>query len=277
MLIVESRSLEVYRNLAMEEYLMDEVRGCGPILFLWRSSCAVVMGKNQNPWRECRLDRMEKDGVPLARRISGGGTVYHDAGNLNYCVITDRESYREEQAYEIVLQALESFGIRAERSGKSNLSVDGLKFSGNAFAFRKGRAMHHGTLLLNTDLDRLGRYLGAMSNAIETHAVASVPAAVMNLGLETEALSAALRRSFERLYPDGAGSPCSENDVVREAAVEVLQRRQASPDWIFGATPRFSIEIDGRPVEVLKGIVQEGARAGAAFQNVAHSLFCLVD
>ncbi len=73
MLIVESHSLGVYRNLAMEEYLMDHVQDCGPVLFLWQSDCAVVMGKNQNPWKECRLDRMESDGVPLARRISGGG------------------------------------------------------------------------------------------------------------------------------------------------------------------------------------------------------------
>ncbi|MEN8255735.1 MAG: hypothetical protein ABFR33_09740, partial [Verrucomicrobiota bacterium] len=90
MLIVESQSLDVHRNLAIEECLMEQVVDQGPVLFLWRSDCAVVMGKNQNPWRECRLDLMRDESVPLARRISGGGTVYHDAGNLNYCVVVDR-------------------------------------------------------------------------------------------------------------------------------------------------------------------------------------------
>ena len=83
MLIVESQSLDVYRNLAIEEYQMEHATEHGPVLFLWQSDCAVVAGKNQNPWRECRLDLMREEGVPLARRISGGGTVYHDAGNLN--------------------------------------------------------------------------------------------------------------------------------------------------------------------------------------------------
>ena len=111
MLIVESQSLDVYRNLAIEEYLMEQVTDRGPVLFLWRSDRAVVIGKNQNPWRECRLDRMQADGVPLARRISGGGTVYHDEGNLNYCVMVDRAIYRKDQAYEMVIRALDSFGL----------------------------------------------------------------------------------------------------------------------------------------------------------------------
>ena len=110
MLIVQSSSTDVYRNLAIEEYLMEHAVDHGPVLFLWQSDCAVVMGKNQNPWRECRLNLMREEGIPLARRISGGGTVYHDIGNLNYCVIVDRTQYREEQAYKMVSEALEIFG-----------------------------------------------------------------------------------------------------------------------------------------------------------------------
>ena len=196
MLIVESASMDVYRNLAVEEYLMDHADDHDSILFLWQSDCAVVMGKNQNPWKECRLDLMEAESVSLARRISGGGTVYHDAGNLNYCVIVNRAVYKEQQAYEMVFDALRPFGIEAGRTGKSNLSVDGLKFSGNAFCFRKGRAMHHGTLLLHTDLERLERYLGSMLDGIETHAIASVPAAVTNLNLDVDRFRDALKESF---------------------------------------------------------------------------------
>jgi lipoate-protein ligase A len=279
MLIVESNNLDVYHNLAMEEYLMVEVHECGPILFLWQSDCAVVMGKNQNPWRECRLNLMETDGVPLARRISGGGTVYHDGGNLNYCIITGREEYREEQAYGVVLDALALLGREGERTGKSNLSIGGYKFSGNAFAFRRGRAMHHGTLLLQTDLERLNRYLGSMYEQIETHAIASVPAAVANLDLPVEQVSAALIQAFRESY----GTP---NDVViREVPFDdgMMEQRcakQKSLDWIYGTTPRFTVQCNGFPVEVNKGIVAEvdGSAehplVGKTFYEAANSMLC---
>lgn len=273
MLIVESQSLDVYRNLAIEEYLMDHATEQGAILFLWQSDCAVVMGKNQNPWKECRLDLMKDEGVPLARRVSGGGTVYHDAGNLNYCIITAREDYREEQAYEVVFQALDSFGISAEKTGKSNLSVDGLKFSGNAFAFRKGRAMHHGTLLLETDLVRLNRYLGSMVDGIETHAIASVPAEVTNLSLDKDALSAALKQSFRAEYEGDVLFEWSEDDLDSRV-LDGITTRQISNDWKYGATPRFSLNRGGEPIEIVKGMVKEGEFSGKAFKELVFSLFC---
>ncbi len=273
MLIFESQSLDVFKNLAIEEYLMDHVQDKGPILYLWRSACAVVMGKNQNPWKECRLDLMEQEGVPLARRISGGGTVYHDEGNLNYCVMTGREEYCECDAYHLVFQALESFGIQAEQTGKSNLSVDGRKFSGNAFAFRKGRAMHHGTLLLNTDLDRLGRYLGSMLDGIDTHAIASVPAEVMNLGVDRDRLTHALKTAFRENYDDGQEFQWLETDFDAELLAEI-EERQVSNDWKFGATPLFRIGQGSGELVVRKGIVQHGPRAGQAFNEVAISLVC---
>ena len=273
MLIVESQSLDVYRNLAVEEYLMDRVHDMGPVLFTWRSACAVVVGKNQNPWRECRLDLMETEGVPLARRISGGGTVYHDEGNLNYCVITKREDYREELVFSMVVQALQGFGIRAERSGKSNLAVDGFKFSGNAFAFRKGRALHHGTLLLNTDLSRLGRYLGPMLDGIDTHAIASVPAKVANLGLGMPEVKAALETAFMEMHERECTFRWSENDLD-QAQLEVLDGIRRSDACLFEATPRFEISAGGVSMEVVKGRVVEGENRGKSFRDVAFSLVC---
>lgn len=252
---------------------MDHVRDSGPILFLWRSACAVVMGKNQNPWKECRLDMMIKEDVPLARRISGGGTVYHDEGNLNYCVITEREAYQEEKAYQLVFRTLESFGIQAEKTGKSNLSVGGLKFSGNAFAFRKGRAMHHGTLLLETDLDRLGRYLGSMLEGIETHAIASEPADVMNLGVARGELITALKTVFQQEYGDETDVPVHKIDPEVDVFSEI-KGRQVSDDWKFGATPAFSFIRQGEGLNVRKGIIQNGEFSGMPFSDVVFSLFC---
>lgn len=254
MLIVQSNSNDVYHNLALEEYLMEHVVDRGPVLFLWQSDCAVVMGKNQNPWCECRLDLMELDGVPLARRISGGGTVYHDAGNLNYCVIVDRTQYREEQAYEMVVESLGTLGIRAEKTGRSNLSADGLKFSGNAFCFRRGRALHHGTLLLHTDLDRLHRYLGAVVGGIETHAIRSVPAAVANLELGVAEVSAALQERFRAMYGNG-GDVQSLEAVSDDPLFQALVEKQKSGAWLAGATPAFSVERNGLRMDVVKGVV----------------------
>jgi len=283
MLIVESQSLDVYRNLAIEEGLMEYAVDSGPVLFLWQSDCAVVMGKNQNPWRECRLDRMRDDAVPLARRISGGGTVYHDAGNLNYCVIVDRREYREQQAYDMVCDALSAFGIQAERTGKSNLSVNGLKFSGNAFCFRKGRALHHGTLLLRTDLTRLKRYLGSMCDGIETHAIASVPANVVNLELPIDELSSALTESFRQTYRDASGADAREVDDLALQGLDELYAKQRSDEWKYGATPKFELETDGTRLEVSRGVVVRaegplsGDLAGAFFSEVAFPLLCPVD
>ncbi len=273
MLIVQSSSLDVYRNLAMEEYLMEQATANGPVLFLWQSNCAVVIGKNQNPWRECRLDLMRDEHIPLARRISGGGTVYHDAGNLNYCVIVDRIQYREEQAYRMVLRALESFGIRAEKTGKSNLSVNGLKFSGNAFCFRKGRALHHGTLLLNTDLERLTRYLGPLFDSIETHAIRSVPAKVVNLGLNVEAVAAALKDRFQALYPDANGLRQLLDSDIQPGLLDPLLEKQASDDWKYGATPKFTLHSNNLQIEVAKGrVVAASGRQAERFLNTPFSV-----
>lgn len=283
MLIVKSQSLDVYRNLGIEEYLMEHAVDQGPVLFLWQSGCAVVVGKNQNPWKECRLDRMRAEEVPLARRISGGGTVYHDAGNLNYCIIVDRREYREQQAYDMVLAALVPFGIKAERTGKSNLSVSGLKFSGNAFCFRKGRAMHHGTLLLNTDLDRLNRYLGSMYDGIETHAIASVPAIVVNLGLPIDELSISLRERFLHHYRDAAATVEWGVDNMDTQKLDDLYAKQRSAAWKYGATPRFELDIGTTRLEVSRDVVVRaegplrGAVEGTSFSDVAFSLRCSVD
>jgi lipoate-protein ligase A len=160
--------------------------------------------------------------------------------------------------------------------------VDGLKFSGNAFCFRKGRALHHGTLLLNTDLERLDRYLGSMFGKIETHAIRSVPAAVANLELGVEEVSAALKKGFETVYGVGEVFQLVEA-AFDEALLRPLEEKQASNDWKFGATPGFSLEQGGVRLEVVKGMVTGAAGEGAGrfldtpFSVTAFSLFCDVD
>jgi lipoate-protein ligase A len=258
MLIVQSQSTDVYRNLAAEEWLLDHAEGRGPILFLCVNSPCVVIGKNQNPWRECRLSLMEKEGVPLARRISGGGAVYHDAGNLNVGIIVPRTEYREEKQYELIFQALEKFGIKASKLRKNSLAVDGKKFSGQAFSFRGQHVLHHGTLLVSSDLDRLGRYLGSELEGIETKAVASVPAEVANLSsvapdLTVEKLTDALTEEFKRMY--GRVRECGSDSEIPAAELLPITGRLSSDDWKLNHTPRFQVTLNGQTLEVEKGRV----------------------
>jgi lipoate-protein ligase A len=270
MLIVKSQSTEVYRNLAVEEWLLDHAErlrlqasprqtACGPILFLCVNDPCVVIGKNQNPWRECRLSLMEQEGVPLARRISGGGAVYHDPGNLNVGIIVPRTEYREDKQYELIFQTLQKFGIHASKVRKNSLVVEELKFSGQAFCFRGQHVLHHGTLLVTADLKRLGRYLGPEVDGIETKAVASVPAAVANLSafapdLTVEKLSDSLVETFQMAYEPGDGVECwSDADVEQYAGTQFLPRvgKNSSKDWKLCHTPKFTF----RGMDVEKGRV----------------------
>jgi len=257
MLIVQSKSTDVYRNLAVEEWLLDHAAERGPILFLCINSPCVVIGKNQNPWRECRLSLMEKENASLARRISGGGAVYHDEGNLNVGIIVPRTEYREEKQYELIFQALEKFGVNAVKLRKNSLAVDGKKFSGQAFSFRGQHVLHHGTLLVNSNLDRLGRYLGSEFDGIETKAVASVPAEVANLssfapGLTVEKLSASLIETFREKYKEGMVEYWNDG-MVPEAELLPIAGKISSKDWMLGHTPRFQVTIDSQALEVEKG------------------------
>ncbi|MBL7017267.1 MAG: lipoate--protein ligase [Kiritimatiellales bacterium] len=251
MLIVESKSTDVYRNLAVEEWLLDHAQQL-PVLFLYVNDPCVVIGKNQNPWRECKLTLMEEEAVPLARRISGGGAVYHDPGNLNVSVMVPRTEYVEQKQYDLIFQALETFGIKSSKVRKTSLAVDGLKFSGQAFCHRRDRTLHHGTQLINCDLSRLGRYLGPELDGIETKAVASVPAEVANLSqfapeLTVEKLSAALIETFQMLY----NVPNIGNVEIPEAQLLPMIGKNSSKDWKLGHTPKFTF----RDLEVERGRV----------------------
>jgi len=258
MLIVQSKSTDVYRNLAVEEWLLDHAEGRGPILFLCVNSPCVVIGKNQNPWRECRLSLMEQEGVPLARRISGGGAVYHDEGNLNVGVIVPRTEYREEKQYELIFKTLEKFGINASKLRKNSLAVDGKKFSGQAFSFRGQHVLHHGTLLVDSDLKRLGRYLGSEIDGIETKAVASVPAEVANLSsfapeLTVGKLSDALIETFGEMYVSMRVCGYGSDGIVPAAELWPMVEKLSSKDWKLNHTPRFQVKRNDQLLEVEKG------------------------
>ncbi len=275
--IVESSSSDVFRNLAIEEYLLDHASNFAPALFLYCNERAVVIGKNQNPWRECRVDRLEAEGAALARRISGGGAVYHDEGNLNYSLIVRREDYRPKDMFALAIAAIARLGMAASLTGRTSLTVNGLKVSGTAFALRAGAALHHGTLLVRSDLERLRRLFPGRLSVSETHAVASVPAPVVNLSdvdpsLTVSDAAAAFREEFGYRY---GGARRANAADIESWDWRGLLRRRTQPGWVFGNTPPFVVgRPDGPRLRVTDGAVRDvsgGAPAawiGRAFADV---------
>ena len=175
-------STDPYRNLAIEEYLF--LHSDDDVFLLWQNEPTVVIGKNQNAYAELALDYIREHGVHVARRITGGGAVYHDLGNVNYSLIsTTKGKDGIDFAYftSPILAALESLGVHAELSGRNDLQVDGKKFSGNAQHASGDRVLHHGTLLFDSDLDTLSSALRVDEEKLRARAVRSVRARVTNL------------------------------------------------------------------------------------------------
>ena len=271
-LIVHTKESDIFANLAKEEYLLDSQNKFSSILFLWQSSTSIVIGKHQNPWKESLVDELKAANIPIGRRISGGGTVFHDLGNLNYTFITDRKKYHSDEVYQMIFQAINDFGLKGEIEEKSNLCIDGKKFSGNAFTFRKNRAMHHGTLLIDADLNSMRKYLKPQFKNIETKAVASRPASVINLHdlndqITIETLSTSIEKHFIKLFAKSRTSPqasgrlekhdikeCNKTHLwdsknithwndsdIDKTEVAKIAERLSSKEWIFEKTPKWSI------------------------------------
>lgn len=237
-----------YANQALEKYLLEAVQPGELILYLWQNRNTVVIGKNQNAWQECKVAELESDGGFLARRISGGGAVYHDLGNLNFTFLCRAEHYDVARNLQIIVRALESLGIRAEISGRNDVTVEGRKISGNAFY--EGRAcFHHGTLLIGVDTEQMSRYLQASAKKLASKGVTSVRARVANLrefspGLSPEkvaealifALGEELGQSPERIFP-------AELDQAR---LRQLEAEFADADWRLGRPIPCQITLSER-------------------------------
>jgi lipoate-protein ligase A len=244
-----TKTLDPWWNLAIEEYLLETVEKDKCILYLWQNENTVVIGKNQNPWRECRTELLEREGGKLARRLSGGGTVFHDLGNLNFTFITNRENYNLEKQMKVILSAVSKVGIHAELNGRNDITLEGRKFSGNAFCFRKKNAYHHGTILVSTDIDKLTKYLQVSDEKIKSKGVRSVQSRVVNLTehqplLTIEKMENAFVEAFNEYY--GGNSPVSEDTKnIDQVQIEELYKKYSSWNWRYGEVLEFDVKLTG--------------------------------
>ena len=243
-----SPSRDGWQNLAMDEWFLDHLSPEDMVLYFYINEKAVIIGRNQNPWKECSLSAMEADHVQLVRRITGGGAVYHDCGNLNFSFIAGEKRYDLDRQLRLILQAVSSFGIPCSFTGRNDLLADGKKFSGNAFCARRGICQHHGTLLLNTDLDRLQHYLQVDPMKIRSKGIESVRARVCNLSeftpaVRTDTMLSAIRSAYEELYGTVEEYLPSAEDT---AQIRQYYEKQTSWEWKMGNTMPFDAELNHR-------------------------------
>lgn len=241
-----SDSHDPFYNLAVEEELFY-AQGAGATLYLWQNQNTVVIGKNQNALAECRAALLESEGGRLARRSSGGGAVFHDLGNLNFTFLLPQQDYDLPRQLSVIQRACASFGIGAVLSGRNDVVLEntGAKFSGNAFRFSSGRALHHGTILISADLDKLSRYLAPPAHKYQSKGVASVRARVSNLcecnpAVTIENMRHALADAFSSVYGPAEKTPLAALDT------ESLARRTAqyaSDGFRFGCKPDFDVSF----------------------------------
>jgi len=246
--IILSKFYEGPVNLALEEYLLRNCDKNTVILYLWQNNKTIVIGRHQNPYKECDVKKMEAEGVNLVRRKSGGGAVYQDLGNLNFTFISGREHHDITRQYQVILKALESYGISGEISGRNDLTVDGQKFSGNAFMNHKEVQCHHGTLLLDVDLEALPKYLTPSLLKIKARGVDSVRSRVVNLhslneNITTEDLSSKIMEAFKGEYSFTGEIEEIGPDNVEE---EVLSEAKAYEEWTwnYGKAPSFDLTLE---------------------------------
>ncbi|HWP51501.1 MAG TPA: lipoate--protein ligase [Clostridia bacterium] len=247
--IFQSNHMDPYYNLAVEQYLMEHVEPGCCVLYLWQNHNTVVIGRNQNAWKECRTTLLAQEGGHLARRLSGGGAVFHDLGNLNFTFLVPSADYDVQRQLSVICRACRDMGVPVEASGRNDILVEGRKFSGNAFYQSGGHAYHHGTLLVHVDMDRLGRYLSPSKAKLETKGVASVRSRVVNLRdyvpeLTCPEMAQRMETAFEAVY--GASVERLSQENLDSTAIEALQQRNASWEWLYGTKTPFTFTCEDR-------------------------------
>jgi lipoate-protein ligase A len=251
MFYLEFPSINPYFNLAFEQYVFDCLDKSESYFALWQNDNSIIVGKNQNTIGEINAAFVKERAIKVARRLSGGGAVYHDLGNLNFTFIVDAKNADklDLKFFCIPIQkALAALGIKAEISGRNDITIEGKKFSGNAQYIKDGRIMHHGTIMFSSDLQVLAAALSVDNEKIISKGIKSTRARVTNISeylpqntTLPEFKEILLKNVFENIARKNF--EISDKDI---AGVEKLAEKYASWEWNYGRSPNYSIKKEKR-------------------------------
>ncbi len=306
MLYISDNCIDPYFNLAEEEYLLKSFKE--PIFRLWQNHNAIIVGKNQNTISEIDCNYVKENNIAVVRRLSGGGAVYHDVGNLNYTFIENLQTQEESSAMFArftapIIDALNSLGVRAYLEGRNDLLIDGRKFSGNAVAISQGRVLQHGTLLFESNISALAAALKTNPQKFADKAVKSNVSRVTNIKehlnkeriAENKATNGKMIEEedinvlwFKNYLGDWV---CAHNkDIVQytlteddiKAIKKLAEEKYSTQEWNYGISPKYTFSNNGRfaggRVEVYftvnKGVIENLKICGDYFFTLPTEEFC---
>lgn len=253
MIYIENNCNKPQFNLALEEYVFNYLDEFDEIFLLWINEPTIVVGKHQNTIEEININYVKENNINVVRRLSGGGAVYHDLGNLNYTIISKSSgssNFDFKTFSQPVIDVLADLGIKAEFTGRNDIVIDGKKFCGNAQYKRKGRVLHHGAILFDTDLEVLGKALKVSKDKIMSKGVKSVRSRVTKI---TDHLKEDLTvEDFKNLLLKrmfGGDEEIKVYELSDEDYANInklVEERYGTWEWVFGTSPSFNIEKERR-------------------------------
>lgn len=247
MIYIESTRTDPYFNLALEEYVFEHMDRNKQYFMLWQNYNTIVVGKFQNTAEEINQAFVDEHNISVARRLSGGGAVYHDKGNLNFTFIVDAEGSKEFNFKRFVIpvvQALEKLGVKAEFTGRNDLTIDGKKFSGNSQYSRGSRVMHHGCIMLDSNLTSVVDALNVKEAKFHSKSIKSVRSRVTTINNHApQPISMELFKST--LCKCILGSDAPEPYVLSQADLDAIEKlrneKYATWEWNYGFSPSYDM------------------------------------
>ncbi|WP_373484248.1 lipoate--protein ligase [Acetobacterium sp.] len=278
---IDWKETDPQTNLAFEEYVFNQMDKNESYFLLWQNDNAVIVGKHQNTIEEINQEYIRANEIKVVRRLSGGGAVYHDLGNLNFTFIVNEDGQQQfdfQTFTRPLVDALKNLGVNAEFNSRNDIAIDGKKFSGNSQYAKRGRILHHGTILFNSNLATIQSALKVKKDKIESKAIKSVKSRVTNIadylneGYSLDDFKAALLKAmFEN--DDLEQITLLEEEI--QAIEQLKAEKYATWDWNYGKSPQYNLRKERKCdfglitllLQVVKGEIKEIHFYGDYFGN----------
>lgn len=241
--ILKTEETDVFKNLAYEASLLEYSNSNNvAILFLWKNDNTIVIGRHQDPFKECDMEFVKEKSIKIARRMTGGGAVYHDKGNLNFSFIASNSIYKRENNFKILINAFKNLGVNAQLSGRNDILFDDKKFSGNAYLKKQNASLHHGTILLTVNKPIISKVLTPNLQKLKSKSVNSVEARITNLiehfpDLTQAKIEESIIKSFKDFYNI---EPKTTLDIEYERYYNLF----SSKEWIYKKYQNYNKKLE---------------------------------